>query len=300
KMRISHSFLMTYFGHVLVVLMLIVLLGKIYKDGVSEYSNTLPRSPIFYLSVLAGYLLLPLSELLIFRRLWGIGSGGLAVLLRKRVANELLLGYSGEAYLYAWARSRKAKIGTAFQAVKDVSITSALTGNLMTLLLLGLIWPFADHVGVGRFAWPALGSALIIFILSMAPLLLKGRVFSLPAAELRWIASIHGTRLIIASILTGLAWWSGIPGASALYCLLLVTVRMLIGRLPFIPNKELLFATVAVFVVGSAQPVARVASLIALLILALDGLILLALTFHDVVKKIRDLATSGHPSEIYL
>src|SRR5439155_20600139 len=185
------------------------------KDiSLSGHMSLIPHSPIFYISVLLAYLILPLSELLIFKRLWKMDAAGFAVLLRKRVANELLFGYSGEAYLFAWARSRKPKMATAFEAVKDVSITSALTGNVMTLVLLGLLWPFADRVGVGQFTWPAFGSALVILSLSICPLLLKKHVFSLPAATLRWVASIHGTRLVIASALTGLSWWSGMPGAN--------------------------------------------------------------------------------------
>src|SRR5207245_7792170 len=111
------------------------------------------------------------------------------------------------------------------------------TGNVMTLVLLGLLWPFADRVGVGQFTWPAFGSALVILSLSICPLLLKKHVFSLPAATLRWVASIHGTRLVIASALTGLSWWSGMPGANVPLCFVVVTVAMLVGRFPLFRTR---------------------------------------------------------------
>ena len=57
---------------------------------------------------------------------------GLIALHKKRISNEVLLGYSGEAYFYAWARQRSQMVAAPFGAVKDVSILSAIAGNAIT------------------------------------------------------------------------------------------------------------------------------------------------------------------------
>jgi hypothetical protein len=72
----------------------------------------LPSNPLFWAAFLASYLVSPVIEWVIFRRLWSLPPSGFAALLRKLVSNEILLGYLGEVYFYAWAR-RNAQITTA-------------------------------------------------------------------------------------------------------------------------------------------------------------------------------------------
>jgi hypothetical protein len=261
-------------GPLLSAAMAIALLASAKHHGWAETLGAMPRSPLFYLFLVAGYFVLPLSELVIFQRLWAMGIDGLAVLLRKRIANELLLGYSGEAYLYAWARLREPRIVAPFAAVKDVSIASAIAGNAMTLLLLAALWPFAFRMGLGRLAMPALASVMVIIGVSMIPFLLRRRIFSLPATTLAWIAAIHSARLLLTTLFMGLCWHFGINQAAFPLCLLLVTVRMVVGRLPFIPNKDLWFATAALLVAGGNQSISELATAIAFLFLLLDALVL--------------------------
>jgi hypothetical protein len=274
------------FNAIIIVAMALVIILKIRDGGDLTYIHNLPHVYVFYISIVLGYFILPISELVIFRRVWGVKASAISAFLKKRIANEFILGYSGEVYLYTWARSQHPRINTAFDAVKDVSITSALMGNCMTLLLLGLVWPLADRVGAGHLAWPVFSSALAIFAISALPIILKRHLFSLPAATLRWIASVHATRLAAGIVLIGISWWSGLPGASMPMCLLLVTARILLGRMPFIPNREMLFATVVLLMVDGMQPVTLVASAIALVNLALDGVILAGLALHDVQRNV--------------
>ncbi|RZM06342.1 MAG: hypothetical protein EOP67_75100, partial [Sphingomonas sp.] len=94
-----------------------------------------PRSPLFWLLFAAGYLALPASEWVIYRRLWNLPPRGFLALLRKRISNEIIAGYSGELYFYAWARRHASLVGTPFGAIKDVSILSAVVANVCTLVL---------------------------------------------------------------------------------------------------------------------------------------------------------------------
>jgi hypothetical protein len=50
-------------------------------------------------------------------------------------------------------------------------------------------------------------------------------------------------------------------------------IRLLVGRLPFLPNKEALFAVIAVFLVGQDSAVSTLITLTATSILALHFLV---------------------------
>ena len=71
---------------------------------VSHILSLVPRSLSFWLVFAIAYVTTPASEWVIFRRLWHIPAAGFVALLRKRVANEIVLGYLGEVYFYAWVR----------------------------------------------------------------------------------------------------------------------------------------------------------------------------------------------------
>src|SRR5258708_4082815 len=64
----------------------------------------IPTSPGFWLLFPLYYFALPIADWVIFRRLWRIPPAGISALLRKRLSNDLLVGYSGELYFYTWAR----------------------------------------------------------------------------------------------------------------------------------------------------------------------------------------------------
>ena len=81
----------------------------------------IPSLPSFWLLFFAYYFSGPVSEWFIYRRLWHIPLSGFGALIRKLISNEILLGYLGEVYFYAWAR-RSAEIQNApYGAIKDVS-----------------------------------------------------------------------------------------------------------------------------------------------------------------------------------
>jgi hypothetical protein len=70
----------------------------------------------------------------------------MAALHKKRISNEVLLGYSGEAYFYAWARQRTQMVAAPFGAVKDVTILSAIAGNAITLIMMIAALPFGINL----------------------------------------------------------------------------------------------------------------------------------------------------------
>jgi hypothetical protein len=228
----------------------------------------LPSSPIFWLAFLGYYFALPLSEWLIFKRLWGLPASGFAALLRKLVSNEILLGYSGEAYFYSWARRHTKIVAAPFGAIKDVSILSAIVGNLMTLSMLSLAWPLVGHVAPDLHPRTIFLSAGVMIGSSMLIFLFKNKIFSLPTSDLRFIFGIHSARIILTTLLSGLMWHTALPQTPLLWLVLLATLQLLVTRLPLVPSKDLVFANLSVFLIGQDGPVSTLIGIIATLILA--------------------------------
>lgn len=260
------------------------LLHALLGGGLAALDSSLPTDPRFYLVFLAIYAVQPLSDLLIFRRLWGLPLAGLVPILRKMVANEILLGYSGEAYFYAWARSRLKMVAAPFAAIKDVSILSAVVGNVFTLLLLALATPFAYELLPAEHLRPILGSVAIMLTLSLAILLFRGRLFSLPSRDLRWVFMVHLARTIAYTGLLALCWHLALPLVPLGLWMLLVTGRQLVARLPLIPNKDIVFANLALFIVGSDGAVTRLVALTVALTLLCHALVF-ALTWLPLRKE---------------
>jgi hypothetical protein len=237
--------------------------------GWREVVDVLPANPLFYVLVAMSYMATPVTEYIIFRRWWPLTPRALAVFSKKRVLNEAIFGYSGDAYLFVWAKkalgAREVGAGP-LAAVKDVAITSALAGNVATLLMLGLALSMGGGPAVEQaFTGPAMrsvgfGFAFVISV-SLAILLFSRKVMSLSARENSVIFLLHCARLLIGSALLLLAWIIALPEVAVGTWIVLGALRMVVTRLPFVPNKELLFAAIGVTLTGAAAP--QVAALMA-------------------------------------
>ena len=245
------------------------LVRAVANIGWQEVLDVLPANPIFYLLVAMSYMATPVTEYIIFRRWWPLTPRALAVFSKKRVLNEAVFGYSGDAYLFMWAKkaldARQVGAGP-LAAVKDVAITSALAGNVATLLMLGLALSMGGGEAVqaaftgGAMRSVGFGFAFVISI-SLAILLFSRRVMSLPLRENFVIFLLHCARLLIGSALLLMAWIVALPSVDVGTWIVLGALRMVVTRLPFVPNKELLFAAIGVSLTGSAAP--EVAALMA-------------------------------------
>jgi hypothetical protein len=234
----------------------------------AKLDELLPNSALFWAAFLAYFLIEPATEWVIFRRLWNIpGSGGIQ-LLRKRVYNELVLGYLGEAYFYGWARRRMEMVSTPFGAVKDVAILSAMAGNVATLALLVVMWPFVGVTQLGLDTHLVVWSLGIILLVSLGLTFLRRRVFSLPFPDLAFVMQAHLVRIVASIAFLALMWHLALPAVAMVWWLYLATLRMLVSRLPLVPNKELVFAGVAVFTLGHEGDIGSLTALVAGLVLA--------------------------------
>jgi hypothetical protein len=269
----------------LTLLMVIQLGRELFGEGLVALSRTVPERPIFYVAFLLLYMSPPTFDWLIFRKLWHIPIEGLAALIKKRVANEVVFGYSGEAYFYAWARARMKMVAAPFGAVKDVSILSAIAGNAITLAMVAIALPFArDLLTAQQFRMVA-GSAAITFALSLPFLIFSRRVFSLERGTLWWVFGMHCLRLTFGSTMIALAWHFAMPDVSIGMWLFLSAARLLVSRLPLVPNKDLLFANFAILLIGQGEALSELVAFTAALTLLAHVVFIAGFGVHALVKR---------------
>ncbi|WP_294329081.1 hypothetical protein [uncultured Sphingomonas sp.] len=244
-----------------------------------------PTSPLFWLCFAATYALAPFMDWLILRRIWGIGAEAFPALLRKQAANEVVLGYSGDAQLYVWARRTLGPDGRPFETLRDVAVTSALAGNLVTLAMLVCHAPLVHGLAKGALFNTLLISTATIVLSSLAIFFFRRMVFALPPRQLAVTLGIQIARILINLALTALLWKLLLPAVPVAALILVATLKMMLSRLPFVPAREALLAPLIVTLLGDSAGLAGAVLFVATLTLATHVVVGGASALADVVVR---------------
>ena len=274
-------------GAAVTVAMMVGLLHELLDHGLAGLRRTVPETPGFYVYFLLSYLALPVCDFVIFRRLWGVPPGAFLALNKKRIANDILIGYSGDAYFYAWARARLDMVAAPFGAVKDVTIVSGITGNVTALLLAAIALPLGYQLIAPEVVAAMIWSLVFATALSLGLILFSKRVFSLPRRDLWFIFWIDLLRIGGTCVTIALAWAWAIPSVSVGMWLFLIAGRQLVSRLPFLPNKDLLFANFAILVIGHDRSLSDLMAFTAASTVVMHGLLLLLFGAVYVTERMR-------------
>lgn len=264
--------------------LLAAIVEQLDRVGLAQLRADVPEAPLFWLAFVGYYFALPASEWLIYRRLWRLPAAGFAALLRKLVSNEVLMGYSGELAFYGWARARSGLTSAPFGAIKDVSVTSALAGNIATLAMIVIAWPYLGNLHLPISRNELAGSVSAVLAITATIGLLKGRIFSLPGSQLRFIFTVHLARIATATTLSAVLWHIGLPGVALSTWVMLAALQLLVTRLPLVPNKDLVFAAMTLLLVGGDSRIGPLMALIATLVLAAHLMIGAALAGTDLLE----------------
>lgn len=260
-------------GLALSAAILLVIGLQLGRGGLAALIDAPSRQPAFWLIFGLLYLTPSAAEWLIFRRLWALPMRGLGALLRKQIANELVLGYSGDAHFYLWARSSLRMRNSPFGAVKDVAILSAVAGNLVTLALMALSGPLLVDAMSGPLARAFAWSAGLVAVSSLALFALRRTLFSLARRELLFVFAVHVGRILgCLALLAALAHLL-LPEVSVQWLLVLVTLRMMLSRLPLLPAKDVVFAGLVAILFGREAQIVPAIALIGSLTVAMHLLV---------------------------
>mgnify|MGYP000071077897 CR=1 FL=1 len=223
------------------------LLYQLSHIGWQEVYASLPRTPWFYVLWLALYFLLPATEAGIYRVLWHIRWRQIfPVLVRKRVLNTDVLGYSGEVYLYLWARRHTAQLdGHLLRTIKDNTILSSVASTLAVILLVAgvlLSGQFALVELFGATADPLYVAAGSVAVGTLGILGIRFRraIFHLPEYWVVTLLGVHMLRFFVMYVLQVLQWWVVVPEAPFRVWATILVVGTVTNRIPFLPATDLL------------------------------------------------------------
>ena len=275
----------TIIGGIITLAMLVGLGRELFSSGLAGLTRTVPRNSLFYVAFLGVYFTLPVFDYLIFRKLWGIPISGLAALIKKRIANDVVLGYSGEAYFYAWARARSHFVTAPFGAVKDVSILSAIAGNAITLAMIAIALPVGHRLIPPEMMRYVYGSLAIVFGTSLPFLIFSKLVFSLDRGLLWWVFVAHVLRAVLGTLLLALAWHFALPNVSVGVWIFLSAGRLLFSRLPLLPNKDLLFANFAILFIGQEGALSNLIAFTAAAVLLVHIVLIVAFSLYALATR---------------
>ena len=228
------------------------LVYQLTQMGWGRFWESLPQTPWFYLTVLVMYTLLPASEVLIYGRIWGwTPSESLPLMMRKRVLNADVVGYSGEVFLLAHARAKLERPARQIAAeIKDNLILSSAASIgvavlVLTVLLASGYVALDELLGNATPGYVVLGGVVMALVAGLA-VQFRDAIFSLGTATLGVLLSIHFGRFLLSSILQVVQWWVVLPDAPFSAWATLLVVFIVTNRIPFLPSRDLVFAGVGI------------------------------------------------------
>ncbi|HBS32216.1 MAG TPA: hypothetical protein DEA40_10815 [Parvularcula sp.] len=274
-----------------VVILLIVQLSEV---GWGDVFAALPESPWFYLIFTVRYFLQPLSEIPAYELVWKTPlARRWTAFIRKRVYNFAVMGYSGEAFFTLWAR-RNLKLSDRdiVVGVKDNNLVSALVSNAATTIVVVALFFLGDLERELK-AIPG-GAALfgLAFVsaasLMIAVVMFRRHLIQLPRGITRKIIAINAVRIVIIMVLHATLYAAALPGPPLTAWLMFVALQLVLSRIPFVPNQDIVFLTAAL---ALAPEIGAPEAAIAGMLVAEAGLsqifnlTLFALTAHHAVPR---------------
>lgn len=226
-----------------------VLVYQMTDIGWGRVVSSLPQNPVFYLLLLAMYFLLPATEALIYGRLWRLHPlACLPIMIRKRVLNVDVVGYSGEIYLFTWAKSRVSRSARELMGtIKDnLIVSSAASFSAAAVLIAGLMISgqvdLREYIEAASPLYAGLGAVAAVFV---AVVIFRFRhvIFLLPRRAISVLAGAHLLRFFAGYVLQIAAWWVVVPSASFQTWAILLVVFVVINRIPFLPSSDLVFVS---------------------------------------------------------
>jgi hypothetical protein len=260
---------------------LLVIIGRRLTElGWREIWIARPGAIGFYLLLVLQFFIQPFGDYFVYRNLWGrANTPPMKVILRKRLLNTFMLDYSGEAFFYFWAQARlKLKPGLLVHGIKDSNVLSAGAGLAMVYVIVlvllatgGLQIPAA----LNAHGWLYVLAASVPLVLCAVLVLGHRKLTQLSPGQIAATFGIHLVRAVLVLTVEFGLWELSGALPSAVACLQFVALRLIVTRLPLVPNKDLIFLGAGIAAAGMTKvavtPVATV-----LVILAAADLVLAA------------------------
>jgi hypothetical protein len=225
------------------------LVYKLTLIGWDKVWKALPQTPWFYVLLLIMFFSLPIFQVVIYRVAWKVNvkPGELFLaLLNKRVLDKDVLGYSGELYLYFWARKYvKQPDKEILHVLKDNVILSSAASTLVAVVLLILFFALGQVKLPREWVNP---NIIHVVVLAFCGVLIIGlvitfrkRILFLKRKQVLAIFAVHICRLLFVQGLQVVQWAVVMPEIPILNWMTLLAVQIIITRIPLLPSRDLVF-----------------------------------------------------------
>ncbi len=241
-------------NYALTTLILTLLIYQLWDIGWKEVLRNFPKTLWFYLLFLVLHFALPFTEVLIYRLSWkGLGFWqGFKAFTQKKILNTEVVSYSGEGYLYLWGKHHlKESNRHIFNVIKDNNIISAFSSTTMALMLLPLFVyfsdvPFLEVVQISESTlYMAVGVVLTVVLLA---LIFRKRIISMSLKTTLGVLGLYKLRIIFMNVVEALQWHLVMPDIVIGFWLVMLGTKIVVTRIPLLPNQELLFINACLIV----------------------------------------------------
>lgn len=264
-----------WIGGAATVLTLAIIAWQLREQDLWSLASYIPVNPWFWLAIVAAILIEPLCDWLILRRLLNLGKETVLPLVRKQSLNDLIFGYLGDAYFMAWLRRRIGDGKRAFMIVCDIAAASSLANSIVTLAMLAVMWvPLRAIAGKGIDGWA--GATILTIIFVPAIVLAWNRIRARTAAGLGTILLFQVLRTVAVAVCVALTWHFALPAVPISAWLLLSAGRMIVSRIPVVPNKDLAFVACVTLFAGPHHAVAPMIASVTFLTFTVQALLAVA------------------------
>lgn len=226
---------------------------KLYDIGLTSVVESLPLNPLFYLLFFIIYFSLPLSEIYIYGVKWDFrGYRAFLVFVQKKVLNTDVLGYSGEFYLFYWAKEKlKIPVVEAMKFIKDNNILSSLSSTFISVVLL-IFFLTQGYIDIGDYLpqienqliylWIALGAGVAILV----GYKFRNYILSMSFNDALKISGVYTGRLIFTNLVQVIQYKIAEPSVPWAVWFSLMAVQIMSTRIPFLPSRSVLYVSVAI------------------------------------------------------
>jgi hypothetical protein len=271
-------------GRLFTVAVIALLLWQLTQLGWERLWRERPTGAGFYLILVLLYFVQPLGEWVVFRRLWQARLP-FGICLQKRILNNTVFSYSGEAYLYLWARKNLSLPHVhLIHTVKDSSLLSGAANTLVLLLLLagltiGGAWRLpALDAELSWIYW--LGGALPV-ISAAAFLFARRKITTLSGRQVGFVFTVHLARNLVNQAMQVALWTLALPAVPLAAWLNFLAARMLVMQLSFIPGGNLFQLTAGIGLAGAlGLPHTETAAILLVSAAGFQGMHFVAMAFN--------------------
>jgi len=227
------------------------LIYNLNQIGWREVVQNLPMRVEFYVLFFLIHFATPFWEVIIYQQFWKFGfKEGFKTFITKKILNAEVVGYSGEVYLFSWAKKRfKLNNKAAFGPIKDNTILSSVV-SYVTLIIILLVYTFTSDVDIltalkiKEVHLYIIAGILLLIVIGL--LMFRNNVFSIDTRTLLKVTGIHEARILIIYSLEILQWAIILPLIPLQIWITLMIIKIVTSRIPMLPNRDLIFASLGI------------------------------------------------------